>query len=122
LNELDFSEGVYWIQVHDLPLELMTFQNAQIIGNQLGKFLCTEFDGLPASPRKNFLRIKVLLHFKNPLIIGFNLRRSNRPPSWVHLKYERLSDFCFSCGRLGHSKIIVQLQVSYLLPLFLAQD
>lgn len=41
LIELDFSEGVYWIQVHDLPLDLMTSQNAEIIGNQLGKFLGT---------------------------------------------------------------------------------
>ncbi|GLT69222.1 hypothetical protein SLA2020_413900 [Shorea laevis] len=90
LNELDFSEGTYWIQVHDLPLELMTFQNAVIIGNQLGTFLGTEFDGLPVSPRKNFMRIKVLLPLRNPLIIGFNQPRPNRPPSWVHLKYERL--------------------------------
>jgi hypothetical protein len=105
MNELDFSECVFWIQVHDLPLELMTHQNAEILRNQLGTFICTEFDGSSVSQRKNFLRIKVLLPLNNPLIIGFNQARSNRHPSWVHLKYERLSEFCFNCGRLGHSKI-----------------
>lgn len=105
LSELDFSEGIYWIQVHDLPLDLMTPQNAEIIGNHLGKFLCTETEGSTANQRKSFLRIKVLLPLSNPLITGFNQERSNRPPAWVHLKYERLSDFCFNCGRLGHAQI-----------------
>lgn len=91
--------------MHDLPLELMTFQNAEIIGNQLGKFLCAESDGSSVSQRKSLLRIKVLLPLNNPLIIGFNQARTNRPPSWVQLKYERLSDFCFTCSRMVHSKI-----------------
>ncbi|GLT70751.1 hypothetical protein SLA2020_428110 [Shorea laevis] len=93
LGELDFSEGVYWIQFHDLPLELMNSKNAEILGNYLGTFLCTENEGSFASQRKGFLRIKVLLPLNNPLIIGFNQERQDRPPSWVHLKYERLSDF-----------------------------
>jgi hypothetical protein len=109
LSELDFSEGVYWIQVHDLPPALMTKQNAVIIGNYLGQFICTESDGPFANQRKNFLRIKVLLPLRNPLITGFNQERLNRPPCWVHLKYERLSDFCFNCGRLGHAQFIAQL-------------
>lgn len=108
LNELDFTEGVYWVQVHDLPLELMTSQNAEIIGNHLGKCLGTEAvaaDAAGYSMRKNFLRVKVLLPLRNPLITGFNQPRENRHPAWVQLKYERLSDFCFFCGRLGHTKI-----------------
>jgi hypothetical protein len=105
LVELDFSESIYWVQVHNLPLELMTSQNAAIIGNQLGKFLGTEENGLSAPQRKDFLRIKVLLPLKNPLITGFNQERVDRHPSWIQLKYERLSEFCFSCGRLGHAKL-----------------
>jgi hypothetical protein len=42
LNELDFSKGDYWVQVHDLPLELMNQQNAQIIGDQMGQLLESE--------------------------------------------------------------------------------
>jgi hypothetical protein len=105
LNELDFSEAPYWIQVHDLPLELINSQNAEIIGNQLGTFLCTEEAGSGSSQRKNFLRLKVLLPLRNPLITGFNQPRLNRHPSWVQLKYERLSDFCFNCGLLGHIQL-----------------
>ncbi|GLT55227.1 hypothetical protein SLA2020_283680 [Shorea laevis] len=70
LIDLDFSNGVYWVQVHDLPLELMTTQNAEIIGNQLGSFLCSESDASGNPLRKNFLRIKVLLPLVNPSSLG----------------------------------------------------
>ncbi|KAL6283988.1 hypothetical protein ACE6H2_014917 [Prunus campanulata] len=50
----------YWIQVHGIPLNLMSTGNAREIGEKLGTVL--------------------------------------------ELKYEKLSDFCFDCGRLGHTQ------------------
>jgi hypothetical protein len=34
-NELDFSTGEYWVQVHDLPLVLMTTLNIGACENLL---------------------------------------------------------------------------------------
>jgi hypothetical protein len=98
LSELDFSCGEYWIQVHELPLELMTSQNAEILGGQLGTLLEIE------AFRREFLRIKVLIPLHQPLVSGFLQERQGKSPTWVKLKYERLSEFCFNCGRLGHIK------------------
>jgi hypothetical protein len=104
LNELDFSKGDYWVQVHDLPLELMNQQNAQIIGDQMGQLLESEASENLSQQRKTCLRIKVRIPLNQPLALGFYQKRHNQPPSWVQFRYERLSDFCFSCGRLGHSE------------------
>jgi hypothetical protein len=99
LSELDFSTGEYWIQVHELPLELINSQNAEILGGQLGTLLEKE------TFRREFLRIKVLIPLLQPLVSGFYQDRQGKPPSWVQLKYERLSEFCFTCGKLGHVKL-----------------
>lgn len=37
----------------------------------------------------------------SPLITG-KLIRINGQPLWLDFRYERLSNFCYSCGKLGH--------------------
>ena len=50
-----------------------------------------------------FIRVKVMLDVLKPLIPGFYHTRVEKSPFWVQFKYERLSEFCFNCGCLGHS-------------------
>ncbi|KAH7862130.1 hypothetical protein Vadar_000432 [Vaccinium darrowii] len=66
------------------------------------------YSGLMLS--RSFMRIKVLVDTTKPLLRGFFYKRpsggaANSSHSvWIRFKYERLSDFCFLCGRLGHEK------------------
>ena len=41
---------------------------------------------------------------QKPLKSGFYLDRNPPPELWVRFKYERIAEFCYKCGRLGHSK------------------
>ncbi|PON85093.1 Zinc knuckle CX2CX4HX4C [Trema orientale] len=51
-----------------------------------------------------FLRVRVKIDILKPLRIGAKVRvGSSGPLIWVDFKYEKIPDFCFYCGRVGHS-------------------
>jgi hypothetical protein len=101
-DDIGFSKAAIWVQVHGLPLEKMTVTNATRIAESLGGLV--EIDNLDnLKPcRKSFLRIRVLIPLEEPLATGFLLQRPPKPPTQIYYQYERLSEFCYSCGRLGH--------------------
>ncbi|XWS30913.1 hypothetical protein CRYUN_Cryun23aG0032100 [Craigia yunnanensis] len=42
IEELDFTKVVFWAQIHNLPLEMMTRNNAEKIGGKIGRLLEVE--------------------------------------------------------------------------------
>jgi hypothetical protein len=102
IEDLDFTKAEYWVQVHNLPLELITTANAENIGASLGVLLEVDNANCSKPARKGFLRFKVLLNLLNPLVPGFTHHRPPKAPLWVQYMYERLSDYCYTCGRIGH--------------------
>ncbi|KAF7140564.1 hypothetical protein RHSIM_Rhsim06G0091800 [Rhododendron simsii] len=103
-SEMDFNTSPFWVQIHGLPVEKMTKVNAEIIGKRFACLLGIEAvsDGLLL--QRSFLRVRVEVNISQPLPKGFWMRRKNPTGTdlWISYKYERLSDFCFACGRLGH--------------------
>jgi hypothetical protein len=102
IEDLDFTKAAFWVQVHNLPLELMTDENARNIGASLGELLEVDTFVNLQPVRKGFLRFRMVLNLLNPLIPGFTHHRLPKAPLWVQYMYERLSDYCYTCGRIGH--------------------
>lgn len=99
-----FTHSPFWVQIHGLPIEKMTQRNAEIIGKCFAKLLAMESstDGILLG--RSFLRVKVEIEISKPLPKGFWLRKSTEAGQdlWISYRYEKLSDFCYDCGRLGH--------------------
>lgn len=51
-----------------------------------------------------FVRMKVLQDIRKPLLPGYYQQRVDAEPCWVHFKYEKISEFCYYCGKLGHTR------------------
>lgn len=104
MNELDFSSCPFWIQIHGLPCEKMTRTNAELIGKRFGILLGVEGASEGLLLNRSFLRVRVEVNLKEPLPGGFWLRRRNNTGRdfWISYKHERLPDYCYACGRLGH--------------------
>lgn len=50
------------------------------------------------------MRVRVILNVERPLKRKTKIKREGDAWSWIMFRYERLSNFCFVCGRLGHSE------------------
>lgn len=92
------------MQAHGLPLKNMNLRNIVAIGKGLINLLKVDNAESLGSIYQSYLRILVEVEVKNPLKSSFPLKREKGPPLWIKLKYERLGDYCISCGILGHKK------------------
>lgn len=104
LNMADF-----WVQIHDFPLGLMTVSMAEQFGNFVEKFIDYDTSFSPLG-FQTFMRIRVcldvskLLRRKKKILIG------NDRITYARFQYEKLSLFCFICGKLGHGESFCPLR------------
>ncbi|OMO80574.1 hypothetical protein COLO4_24033 [Corchorus olitorius] len=102
IREVTFDTLQFWIQVHNLPLEMQTKMNANRIGSVVGKVCEIEDPSWTLGVGRGFFRIKVEIDVKKPLLNGFWVPCDNKDRLWAEILYERPVDFCYHCGRLGH--------------------
>ncbi|KAJ4837577.1 hypothetical protein Tsubulata_037870 [Turnera subulata] len=101
-EQVDLGTSCIWIQVHDLPLELMNETNALSIGNSFGGLLASDLSLKNILNPASFIRLKVALWVDKPLPTGFQCN-VNAQKTWIRFRYENLPECCWFCGRLGHS-------------------
>ncbi|KAE9461554.1 hypothetical protein C3L33_06540, partial [Rhododendron williamsianum] len=101
-SDLDFSFSPFWIQIHGLPLGFLNPKAGMEIAKSLGEVITVEEPG-ERGKLANFLRVRIWVDITKPLKKGFFLRRAKEEDIWISFKYERLSDFCYGCGIVGHS-------------------
>lgn len=97
--DLDLYE--FHVHVAGFPLRGMNRQMAQAIGRILGTFV--DWDegaqkGLPVTT----MRLKVLLNVTKPLFRVITIEGPNKQPIRLSVMYEKLPNFCYYCGVMGH--------------------
>lgn len=91
----------FWVHVYDLPLSQRTFETAKALGNKMGEFM--EWDSSEVGNCGKFLRIRTRLDLTKTLRRGAMVLANNGTPIKIFFNYERLQDYCYSCGLLGHT-------------------
>lgn len=93
----------FWVQVHDLQTGLMSETMARQFGDFLGQLL--EYDTKSLNKGYGgYMRIRVRIDVRNLLMRRKKLILGNKSCIYARFQYEKLSLFCFLCGRLGHSE------------------
>ena len=101
-SEIDFSRSPFWVQIHGLPPAWFNKENVELIGGKAGLVLEIDFSEDTRYHWKRFVRCRVNVNISEPLCPGIFLPRNDRNDIWISLKYERLPEFCFRCGVIGH--------------------
>lgn len=90
-----------WVQVHGLSLEMLNYGNAFQIENFIGK--CSQMASEEEMQQMGYIRFKTEVEVDEPLTPGFWWINAKGKGRWAQVRYERLSDFCYGCGNLGHT-------------------
>lgn len=92
-----------WIQIHDLPVGFMSEIASKQLENFFGEFL--EYDPKNSnSIWREYMRIRIQIDVRRSLRRKKKVNRKDGSDFVVMCKYERLSEFCFYCGMLTHTK------------------
>lgn len=101
VQDIDFDAMELWIQIHGLSLDMYNSKNASRIAGLIGK--CRQVEPPHVLKQRSFLRVKVEIDTTVPLRDGFWWTNARGEEKWATIRYERLSDYCYGCGRLGHT-------------------
>ncbi|KAH9754526.1 hypothetical protein KPL71_015466 [Citrus sinensis] len=101
VNEQTFTHASFWVQIHNVPIMCMQKCAVQKLGEKIGevKEIETDEDGECIGI---FARLRISVDIMQPLkkILFIEVEGKKKIP--MAMVYERLPDFCFCCGILGH--------------------
>lgn len=92
-----------WIQIFDLPSSFMNENVGKQLGNFFGEYLQYD-DKNNAALWREFMRVKIRIDVRKPLKRKKKITRKDKSEFIITCKYERLGEFCFSCGLVSHTE------------------
>ncbi|KAM6577860.1 hypothetical protein CsatB_029697 [Cannabis sativa] len=95
-----YTTTPFWVQVLQLPFLSKSELLARVIGNLIGSFIEVHEDSLYEGWGP-FLRIRVGIDVSKPILRGQTVTWMS-DELWLDYRYERLPDFCYECGIIGH--------------------
>lgn len=100
LSEVNVSRCSFWIRVYDLPFNRRGEGAVQKVAEKAG--LVEEVDETSLTSWHSYFRVRVAIEVDKPLIRGTKIRNVRGEVVPIPFRYEKLANFCYFCGRLGH--------------------
>lgn len=111
-RKISFAEDSYtmpldhiemWVQVHNLPFGFMTESMGILLGNHVGRLEKYDHENNYGNWRR-FMKLRVAIPVNEPLKKSFEFVLTDGAAVTVNFRYEKLGNFCYVCGLLGHTE------------------
>ncbi|CAN0837858.1 hypothetical protein LINGRAHAP2_LOCUS1916 [Linum grandiflorum] len=102
-EEVEIDATVAWILLMGMSIELRDINDLKRIGQLFKGFIDTDLDDCSSSEWICYLRVKIEIYIDKPLPTGFQCPSTIRSPARIQFVYENILDFCYCCGKMGHT-------------------
>ena len=101
VKKQSFTHTSFWVQLHNVPLMCIDKYAIQKLGSLIGKVeeVDTDEGGECVGP---IFRTRISVDVTKPLKNIPFLQQEDGAKTPIGIQYERLPDFCFCCGLVGH--------------------
>ncbi|PWA54076.1 hypothetical protein CTI12_AA438450 [Artemisia annua] len=101
-TETEMMKVPFWIRLINMPISKRDESSIRKIAAKIGDVL--EVDDTYFTKGSKHIRVKVIINIMNPLCRFVNVLNRQNIKVRVHIQYERLPNFCYWCGLLGHTE------------------
>ncbi|KAJ4847723.1 hypothetical protein Tsubulata_027618 [Turnera subulata] len=102
LSQVSFQKVLIWVQIHDIPPNLLTHDRVVKIGVVFPVFHFYEPTLEAMLGWQGFIRARVEIETNMPLLPGIACLDQSGKEIWIKFKYERLGELCVRSGRITH--------------------
>lgn len=99
-KNLRFMSMKFWIQLHGLLVNMLTTETAIELGEKIGVVLSTDHSNEMIGGDFNWVCVEI--NVSKPHCRGHRVVLNDKEEVWVSLKYEKLPNFCYWCGKVSH--------------------
>lgn len=110
LELMEFETLKIWVQLHNIPMDMLMDEVAVEIAEVAGK-VRKRANPEAEVMRRRFVRYQVEINIYKPLSPGCFIDGWDGVPKWVAFKYERLPFFCRKCGAIAHKEATCKAEV-----------
>ncbi|TXG58300.1 hypothetical protein EZV62_016129 [Acer yangbiense] len=99
---MSFNKVAFWVQIHNVPLLCMMVEIGKFLGGIIGEVKDVDEEKSGDCVGK-YIRVRVIVNVDKPLrhILRVDVMRDGKESTML-LRYERLLEHCYQCGRIGH--------------------
>ncbi|MBA0743865.1 hypothetical protein Gogos_006519 [Gossypium gossypioides] len=102
-KQIPLNHMYFWIQVHNLPFEIISKGLARKLGDFMRQFVQYD-DALISRGERRYMSFRLKIDVRLALTRKKKLVLGQGREGYAYIRYERLTLFCFLCGKLGHGE------------------
>ncbi|KAK9195052.1 hypothetical protein WN943_003169 [Citrus x changshan-huyou] len=101
VTEQSFSHVSFWVQLHNVPLMCMDISTIREISSKIGMVedVATDATG---DCFGEYVRVRISIDITKRLKKVIRIQQEDGKEILVGVTYEKLPDYCFCCGYIGH--------------------